>query len=122
MKGGNTNVLVRPSLYTCHSSLFLPCGTMFPWKFVFARHVAASWVLDTRASNEARQYIGLGVHAITIRARALNRILSNAFDDSLGDTWTHREDPIKIVLARSTESVGLCRAIMGSWPTIRARS
>ena len=116
--GGNTNALFCPRLYTCQSSLFLPCGTMFPWKFVFPRHVAASLALDTRASNEARRYGGLGVHAINIRARALNRVLSNAFDDSPDDTWTHREDPIKIGWARSMESVGPRHAIMGSWPTI----
>ena len=95
---------------------------MFPWKFVFAGHVAASRALDTHASNEACRCGGLGVHAITIRARALNRVLRNAFDDSLGDTWTHREDMIKIGWARSTESVGPRRAIVGWWSMICAQS
>ena len=83
--------------------------------------MVASRVKDTRTSNEARQYGGLGVHAITIRARALNRNLSNAFYDSPGDAWTHQEHPIKIGRARSIESVGPRRAINGSWPTIHAR-
>ena len=30
------------------------------------------------------------------QTHALNRHLSNAFDDSLGDTWTHRDARIKI--------------------------
>ena len=52
--GGNANALYRPSLYMHYSSPFLPCGTMFPRKLVFAEHKAASQALDTRASNESR--------------------------------------------------------------------
>ena len=59
-----------------YSSLFLPCGTMFPRKFFFAGHVATSQALDTRASNESGRYGWLDVHAITIRARALNHVLT----------------------------------------------
>ena len=50
----NTNALFRPSLYTCHSSLFPLCGDYVPFKLFFARHVAASRVLDASASNEVR--------------------------------------------------------------------
>ena len=99
---GNANALRRSTFYTPPFPSFPPCGTMFPVFFLFAGHVAASLALDAHTSNGARRCGGLGVHAITIRARALNHVLSNIFDDSPGDTWTHREDPIKIRRARST--------------------
>ena len=73
-----------------------------PCIFLFTGHMEALRALDACASNEAHQYGRLGVHAITIRARNLNRLLSNTFDDSPRDTWMHREDPIKIRQARST--------------------
>ena len=46
----------------------------------------------------------------------------SAIDDSPCNTWLRKEALIKIGRARSAESVGLRRAIMGSWPTISARS
>ena len=85
---------------------FLPCGTMFPRKFVFVVHVAASLALDTRASNLSRRYGGLGVHAIIIRAYALNYVLSDAFDNSPGNKWTHEEAPIFIKWSKKAEGVG----------------
>ena len=44
--GSNANAFSRPTFYTRYSLPFLPCGTMFPGKFVFAGHVAASQMLD----------------------------------------------------------------------------
>ena len=38
--GGNAIAFSRPTFYTRDSLPFLPCGTMFPWKFSFAGHVA----------------------------------------------------------------------------------
>ena len=110
--GGNAKALFRPSLYTRHFPPFLPCGTMFPQKFVFAGHVAASQKLDTRASNKSRRYSGLEVHAITIRARALKHVLSDAFDNSSGDTWTHEEALIFIGRVKQAEGVG---RVLRSW-------
>ena len=110
--GGNPNALYRPSLYTSHSSPFLPCETMFPPNFVFAEHVAASQALDTRVSNESRQHGGLEVHAITIRSCALKHVLSDAFDNSLGDTWMHQKLPIFIGRMKQPEGMG---RVVRSW-------
>ena len=85
---------------------------MFPRKFVFVGHVAASQALDTRASNEARQYGGLKAHVITIRARPLNHVLGDAFENSPGETWTHQEFLIFIRRAKQAEGVG---RVVRSW-------
>ena len=69
---------------------------MFPFNLLNTRHVAAWNVLDVSASTKARRCGGLWVHEITIRARAVNRDLSDAFDDSPGDTWTQHDHPMKI--------------------------
>ena len=73
---------------------------MFPRKFIFAGHVAASQALDTCASNLSRRYSGLGVHAIIIKARALFPAIDHVSEfrqprlnqtimRSWGNTWTH---------------------------------
>ena len=69
--------------------------------------------LDASASNKVRRCSGLGVHTITIRARDVNRDLSDAFDNSPGNTWTHREVPIFIGTGKISEKCGSHRAIVG---------
>ena len=79
-----------------------------------AGHMAASWTLDTCISTKSRQYDGLGVHAIIDQDTCVKRPLSEAindlpcdawlhrvdviqrdFDASMGNTWMHRDSPIK---------------------------
>ena len=72
--GGNANAFRRPTFYTRHLSLFLPCVTMFPRNSFFAGHMAERGALDTIASNGACRCGGLGVQSITITTHALKGI------------------------------------------------
>ena len=67
-------------------------------------------VLDTIAM---RQSCGRIVHWIIDQTRALNRDLSDAFDDSPSDTWTHQEFLIFIRRAKEAESVGCVVRLWG---------
>ena len=49
----------------------------------------SAWIIALRSR-------GRGVHRIPINARALNRDLSDDFNDSSVDTWTHHNHPMKI--------------------------
>ena len=51
--------------------------------------------LDTRTSNESRQYGGLGVHVIIYRQTCVNGPLSEAIDNLPCDTWLHRTNAIE---------------------------
>ena len=84
------------TFYTRHFRLFSSCGTMFPFNLLNIGHVAAWNALDASASTKARRCDGLWVHERSIRTRAVNWDLSDAFDDSPGDTWTHHDHPMKI--------------------------
>ena len=44
--GSNAKALPRSTFYTRDSRLFLPYGTMFPWKFIFAGDVASRRASD----------------------------------------------------------------------------
>ena len=106
-----------PTLYTRQSSLFLPCGTMLPVFF----YLQDTWRCDMRRmqSHGSRRVNQVNSSPPDHhQAHVLNHDFSDAFDDSPCNTWTHREDPIKIRRAKSTESVGPRRVIVGSWPTI----
>ena len=100
------------------SSFFLSLG-LNPLNLKFSIRRGEAWCIGSIVPRRSREH---GVHRITIKTHASNHILSNVFDDSPGNLWTHREDPIKIKRARSTESVGPHGTIVRSWPTIHARS
>ena len=61
----------------------------------------SAWIMVLRSR-------GTGVHRIINQTSALNCDLSDNFDDSLGDTWTHHDCPMKI--QRTIETTHLFKA------------
>ena len=49
----------------------------------------SAWIIELRSC-------GPRVHMIINQTRALNRDLSDDFDNSPGNTWTHHDYPMKI--------------------------
>ena len=58
VSGGNANALSRHTFYTYLFPFFLPCGTKFLEKFVFAGDVATPWASDAIEMTEMFQSRG----------------------------------------------------------------
>ena len=98
--------------------LFLSISSMWayvPVNFSFAGHLAKQYALDQKLTKDCMLIQWISVHRIIDQTRALNRDLSDAFNDSLGDMWMHQDATIKIVQENNRE-------IVGSWPTTIVQS
>ena len=75
--------------------LFLRVG-LCSLEFVSCKTRGEAWRIESIATIATCQSRGLRVHRIFMNARALYRDLSDDFNNSPSDTWTHHDRPMKI--------------------------